>query len=43
MLQDGWQALFAPHILQRGKDYRQQGRVEKHSGARIFRAAAGIL
>ena len=27
-LQDGWQALFAPHILLRGKDYWRQGRVE---------------
>lgn len=23
MLQDGWQALFAPHILRRGKEYWQ--------------------
>lgn len=30
-LQDGWQALFAPHILRRGKDYWQQGRVKAHA------------
>ena len=31
MLRDGWQALFAPHILLRGKDYWRQGLVEEQT------------